>query len=145
MTVFEDAPPVVLPHEDYINEVCDLIDELGFDVRGEAAFLSQDGELVAVLPFVADDLRAVTVTWTGRDGWEYAPADTVPELCAGLTPPPSLVAAAVHALLIGAAHLLPLLDDPERPAPAWDGQDAFEAELADWQAANPTTTNGDPS
>jgi hypothetical protein len=133
-------------HQDYIDEAADLIEALGFDVDAERAGVATDGELDAVLEFTGDDGTAWTVAWGEVDGWIYTTScgpDGFSELCAGLTPPPALVAAAIHLLLIGATDCLPLADDPDRPAPVWDGQAAFEEALGRWLDANPTTPDGE--
>jgi len=130
------GPPL---HQDYIDEVADRIEQLGFDIDAEASDIASDGELDAVLEVEDDDGTGWAIAWGEVDGWQYTTLhgpDGFRELCAGLTPPAALVAAAVHQLLTGATDSLPLPDDPDRPAPTWDGQEQFETALADWKAGD---------
>lgn len=128
----------VYPHQAYIDEVSDRVEQLGFDVRYDWSDI--DGTwLMGSLLLEFDNLPGcVYVLWNQYDGWQYRPEreQEARELLGPLMGAPSLVASAVHQLLTGSLDSLPMVDDPDRPAPAWDGQEEFEAAVAAWNLSH---------
>jgi hypothetical protein len=144
-----EADRIPLPQNAYLDAVCNGLEAcqvvIAHDDTGTAG-----GQLNISVGVYAADNTEWLLAWNQYDGWLFAPTgdpgpDGFRELAAGLTPAPALVCCAVDLLLAGRADELPLVWPEGRPYSLWAGQEEFEAAVADWQAANSTTPNGDPS
>ncbi|QKW20491.1 hypothetical protein HUT16_16705 [Kitasatospora sp. NA04385] len=109
------------PHEPYFEAVLAALGDLAEGGESFTQFDSDDGEVMLTEIYISVPRGPVGLVWTQVIGWHWGYVNddgflnNTDELVLGLVATPDIITAAVHALLTGDSHLLPLSDPAPEP------------------------------